>query len=63
MRYTLLWTPQLAVFSMSYPNCDHKIFTEQELRDKLQGDATLLAWVDFAKQHPNVSVDYEMLPM
>jgi len=62
MRYTLTWMPILQLFSLHYPNADHRTFTEDAMRAQCNGNATLLAWVAFAREHPNVDVDYEMLP-
>ncbi len=62
MRYTLKWCPELGMFEMTDFQGQVKLLTNDELRAKLNENAVLNEWADYAVAHPNVNCDYEMLP-
>jgi hypothetical protein len=63
MKYILVWCHQLGIFALEQPfSPSREQLTEAEMRSKCGDNVLLHAWVDFAKQHPNVEVVYDMLP-
>ena len=62
MKYILIWCAGLNVFALEGPDMQRKTYTEAELREKFQGNATLIRWLEFSKEHAGVEVVYDMLP-
>ena len=62
MRYTLIFCSELNIYALTNAFGGHRTYTWEELVESMEGNPTLLAWCQMAKDNPGVSVDYEMLP-
>jgi hypothetical protein len=62
MRYTLTWCPELGMFRLQDPFGGDKLLKPAELATSIGDNVVLGQWVEFAKGHPNIKCDYEILP-
>jgi hypothetical protein len=63
MKYVLVWCVQLGVFALHAPDLSARTFTESDLRKEFGDNAVLIQWLEFAKAHPSVGCEYDMLPI
>ena len=62
MTYVLTFCENLNIFGLGCPDLSHRTFTEGELRQEWDGNATLIRYLEFAKANPNKDCYYDMLP-
>ena len=62
MRYVLIYCSTFNVFALTDPWGGNVALPEAELDRRFGGNRELMSWKEFCREHPDVLVDYNMLP-